>query len=437
MEKQKWQPLPRQGVRARIGICSDLHVCEAYPSREKLGAVFSAFYQLAPQLDAAAFVGDLTDCGNAQQYAALRRFTAEYTAGHRGTTGAPTQILYCMGNHDTFEPGVHCAQAVFAAQTGQNPCELTWVNLVPVIKLAPGPNAEDDYTGCYSFLKRSLYAAASKVPGLPIFVLAHHGIRGTAYATDEWYGNYGEGTEHDLVRLLQQYPQVIHVSGHSHAVLEDERSIDQSLGFTAIQDSTAGAYFENETGKQDPETGEPATVPPFGQEACQALLADVLASGKVVVRRLNLTAGRFCAAPWEIDIPALLQAKKAGQPLCFPYTPGRTGTAPVFLPDARARLQFERADTAAVQFPRAWPADTGACSRVQAYRIQLLREDGGEPVCRWIFSDIYRREQRADWCVRVKTAVPFQGTWRVQVCAATAFGQLSEPLCSPAVDAVL
>lgn len=424
MEKQNWKPLSRQGVRVRMGICSDLHVCGSYPSREKLHAVFSAFHQLDPLMDAAAFVGDLTDFGTKEQYAYLGKLIQENAAD-----GIPAQLIYCIGNHDTFQLGTEHAQERFARQTGQQPEELVWVGGIPVIKLAANQTAEEDYTDSYSFLKESLREAASKAPGLPILVLAHHGIQGTAYGTDKWYGNYGEGTEKNLVELMRQYPQIIHISGHSHATLEDERSIDQHLGFTAIQDGTAGAYFENETGKIDPETGEPASVPPYGPEACQALVVDVLCSGKVIIHRLNMTAGRSCGPAWEADVPALKADKKNG----FSYLPARKGAAPVFPKDVQTKLRKVGEQAITVTFPRAFAGDGDSCSMVHSYCIRLLPEGAGVPFCRWIFADYYRREQRAEWCVRINLEQKLLGRWYAQVRAATSFGQLSSPLRSEKV----
>ena len=78
---------------------------------------------------------------------------------------------------------------------------------------------------------------------------------------------FGQGGDTDFARLMGGYPNLIQVSGHSHATLEDERSISQDLGFTAIQDSTIGAYYENETGKVDPDSGDGASVPPQTSDA--------------------------------------------------------------------------------------------------------------------------------------------------------------------------
>lgn len=61
--------------------------------------------------------------------------------------------------------------------------------------------------------------------------------------------------------LLDGLYNINRFPGHNHAALEDECSINQDLGFTSVQDSTIGAYYENETGKVGPESGNSASVP--------------------------------------------------------------------------------------------------------------------------------------------------------------------------------
>ena len=65
-------------------------------------------------------------------------------------------------------------------------------------------------------VKTALETSTSKNVNAPIIVMGHHGIANTAYVTNEWKGNYGEGTEEDMVALFKQYSQVIHISGHPY-----------------------------------------------------------------------------------------------------------------------------------------------------------------------------------------------------------------------------
>lgn len=159
-------------------------------------------------------------------------------------------------------------------------------------------------------------------PSLPILVLCHHAIPNTVYTSEERYGDYGR-----LVAEMQAYPRIIHVSGHSHAIIEDARSIDQSMGFICMQDSKLGAYFECERCKPhamyDKGTGEVSSVPQTGADhskASQCIVLDVMSSGRSVVTRYDLYPLMEGGEPrqlfeqWEID------------PADMPYQKSRAGT---------------------------------------------------------------------------------------------------------------
>lgn len=90
--------------------------------------------------------------------------------------------------------------------------------------------------------------------------------------------------------------------------MEDNRSIDQSAGFTAIQDGTIGAYFENESGKINPDTGTASTYPVNAEVSSQALTIDVSNENVVTIRRMNLTTGEYMydEEPWIINTPELV-----------------------------------------------------------------------------------------------------------------------------------
>ena len=77
-------------------------------------------------------------------------------------------------------------------------------------------------------------------PTKPIFVITHLNPIDTVYGSDAW----GNADIHDV---LQDYPQVISLSGHSHYTVADERSIWQG-SYTAMSTQSLD-YIELEAGK--------------------------------------------------------------------------------------------------------------------------------------------------------------------------------------------
>lgn len=246
--------------------------------------------QWKQKISGVLFVGDLTDSGTEAQYDTLMS-----TINNSPMAG---KVYLSMGNHDHYTGDT----ARFEEKTGQKASEVLDFNGVTVVKLNPSTSGYI-YTNDYDLLKGALEDANTADPTAPVIIIGHHGVKDTAYVTNEWYGSYGEGTDKDMVALMEQYPQAIHISGHSHSTLEDARSIYQDDGFTAIQDSTIGAYFENESGKVDPTTGKGSTYPDDPNYSSQALRIDVLSDNTVKIYRMDLTEGAYMYEdePWTFS----------------------------------------------------------------------------------------------------------------------------------------
>lgn len=399
------QGLSRDGVKARFFIGSDLHInnntgAEPRDADKKLQFAFDTAYALDPELDAFCLVGDLTDNGNEGQYTRLMSLINDgaHNTGYANGTGR-TQMILCQGNHETYDPGVAAAPERFKLYTGQEATRVVDVNGVTVITMGPAANGsgDGDYRPHYDWFAEQLAEQVGNTH-VPFLVLTHHQMRGSSYTSPEWHGNFGQGEESDFQELMAGYPNLIQVSGHSHATLEDERSISQDLGFTAIQDATIGAYYENETGKVDPESGNGASVPPqsadiytpdsFRPEASQAVILDFMVNDTVKAYRISLvrakaeTEGKgvvYLYEPWIID-PTDMQE----------YTSARTSTAaPVWPADAAVTVDEVAHTSAKVHFPTAQPGSPKGDDMVHEYKLVATANDGSS-VTKRVFNDYYR-----------------------------------------------
>lgn len=428
--------LSREGVRARLLIGSDLHVnnntgAEPRDADKKLQFDFDTIYEIDPQLDAFCLVGDLTDNGSNDQYERLMALINDggaHNAGYADGTGH-TQMILCQGNHETYNWGVTLARSVFEDRTGQAANKVVDVNGVRVITMGPIGASDGDYRPNYDWFKQQLEEQGCD-DGVPFLVLTHHQMRGSSYTSPEWHGNFGQGEANDFQKLMAQYPNLIQVSGHSHATLEDERSISQDLGFTAIQDSTIGAYYENETGKVDPDSGNGASVPPqtadvftpgtSRQEASQVVLLDFMEDDTVRAYRISLVRSRaegegvvYLYEPWVID-PSDMTA----------YTTARESTAaPTWPAGAEVTVDEVTNTSAKVHFPAAQPGSERGDDMVHEYKLVAEAEDGST-VTKRIFGDYYRPAAyiRNSWAVAFKGLVA-DTTYTMSVYAQTSWNK--------------
>ena len=416
--EKTWQAASGDGVKARFFIGSDLHIGRNQDAVKKLTNALEAFHTVYADPDAVLFVGDITNNGYESEYQTLMNTINDSELGKAG------KVVLSMGNHE-YNTNASTAMQRFETQTEQKANEVLYYDdagnaaetpgdtlAATVIKLS-AKNYGGDYTDQYEMVKTALETATKKNPDAPVLIMGHHGIKDTAYVTSEWYGNYGKGTDKDMVALFEQYPQVIHFSGHSHATLEDARSIYQNDGYTAIQDGTVGAYFENESGKVDPTSGNSATRPDNSEVASQALRLDVLDDGTVKIYRMNLTTGEYMYVdePWNF---------KAGDTNNRPYDESRTSAAPSFDAEAAVTASDVEEKAAKVSFPAATAASTKNNDMIHSYKITLTPQDGSS-VTRTVFADYYEAQPKSDWTVQV-TGLAAGTTYDVAVTAVTSFG---------------
>lgn len=427
---------------ARFIIGSDLHVPH-YGSTDKIPAALQWMSTMGP--DRICLVGDVVDAGLQIYYDRLLEILDESPFASE----IQDRFVFCQGNHETYGPGPDGAPRLFTKNMGQEPNKLLSVNGVPVITMGPNTGSESNYADNAAFLSASFDEIdadpGTYAPGMPILVLCHHAIQDTVYTSSEWYGSYG-----DCIPLLQAHPRVIHVSGHSHATVEDPRSIDQSLGFTCLQDSTLGAYYECE--RHDPEmydrdSGSGTSSPKTGSDrnkASQCLVLDVMATGDAIVTRYDLYPlveggeARQLYESWTIET-SQMAAGIAG----FPKD--RTSSARPTLPESGSLDVTEiGSSSVTLTFP-AFPAASEASSdMVHDYRVEALPVDAdgnasGDAQVRRYFGDYYLPpEQR-----RASTGEPFKvkvaslgldTSYRLSVFAETPFAAndaatgVSEPL---------
>ncbi|MDS0528154.1 metallophosphoesterase [Clostridium sp. SHJSY1] len=274
--KSKFETLD-DNVDIRFSVISDIHI-SLYKLQEieRLNEVFSTMYSLDPRMKAIAIVGDLTDNGFELEYNTVKSIIDK-------NKKSETELIASMGNHEGN------TASLFKEITGKNPKENLIINGYHFITISPH-SSEEEYGGSTynldeEWLKKQLDEATKENPKKPIFVFMHHGIKNTVCGTDLWNTN-------DLSEIFNNYPQVIHFSGHSHYPLNDPKSIYQNT-FTALNTSTI-SYFELD---QDMMYG---SIPPNSRNASQMMVVEV--EGSVVkIKRLDLLSRKYIGPDWIIN----------------------------------------------------------------------------------------------------------------------------------------
>ncbi|OUO86323.1 metallophosphoesterase [Gordonibacter sp. An232A] len=319
-ESPHWPTL--SGNKIRFTVHSDTHVGASQNNnyRDKIPAAFSAIYAMAPDVNAHFFVGDSADAGRPDQYVELAQIL-------NANASKPVGIV--MGNHEYYNWGGNKQKAQDAFKTflaselkvagsfqipggpneGQVDADFN-VSGYHVLVVAPEPGGYDNswYGAKRDWILEHCASAAKEDPTKPIFLFTHHPFPNTVWysGSNSWNGQFDENANREqsgeFYRFLcQQYPQLIHFSGHTHIPMADPRSIYQDDGFTLIQTATFANNFWMENDGYD-ETGSAGGHPSAGWDANQCELVEIdPATHAVSVYRLDFRSGCALGEPWIIE----------------------------------------------------------------------------------------------------------------------------------------
>ncbi|MBE6716878.1 MAG: metallophosphoesterase [Ruminococcaceae bacterium] len=198
-------------------------------------------------------------------------------------------------------------------------------------------------TGC-------LKDAVSKERKRPIFVFQHPHLTDTVYGSINW-------GDDDIIAILTDYPQVIDFSGHSHAPINDPRSIHQKF-FTSLGTGSV-SYFE-----LDEFDFMYGTIPPDCKKCAQYYIVEVDDNNAVRIMPVDILSGNFFHSGYYIKTP--------WEPESFVYTDARAAkeAAPYF--DGTFRCSIKKIeDKLNIMFSQAKTDDY----RVDSYSVVIRSAD--------------------------------------------------------------
>ncbi len=214
----------------RFLVMSDAHIktiadvgCSRIQKAISLGYSVAESDSAYNALDAVLVCGDLTE-GEKSQYLAFKSTIDSVLTDE-------TKLLAILAkNHDCWGSLGRDALSYFSSLTGLDNDWHHVINGYHFIGISVSPDINYRYYDPQqiSWVKKQLDIAVADNPNKPIFVTHHEHVSHTVYgsADKEW------GID-SFRSVFEEYPQIIHFSGHSHYPLNDPRSIWQG-SFTAV-----------------------------------------------------------------------------------------------------------------------------------------------------------------------------------------------------------
>ncbi len=271
----------------RFTVLSDVHYKDEHSvERERMESAINTSYNLCKNesyknMDALYIVGDYSDRGTEKQMTAFKETLDSFVKP--GTT-----VNVSVASHEFFSEGEEAALEKLRRIFKQEPDTHRIINGFHFISVSCTE-------GCHfrepqrDFAEKALKEAAADNPRKPIFFFQHPHIEDTVYGSIAW-------GEDELNDILCNYPQIIDFSGHSHAPINDPRSIHQKH-FTCLGTGTL-SYFEGD--EFDKYYG---TCFPDCHKAAQMLIVEADINGRVRIYPYDLITENFFPYVWKIDEP--------------------------------------------------------------------------------------------------------------------------------------
>ena len=349
------------------------------------------------KLDAALFAGDLTDNGQKDQFIG-------FNVAAKSVLREETELLAVIAqSHDSSTMGKG-AHPYYSSVLGEDTDIHKVINGYHFIGISVSPNEGEHYSESQRvWLDEQLAAATAEDPTKPVFVFQHEHITNTVYGSSDF-----EGWGMDYFRaVLNKYPQVVDISGHSHYPLNDPRSIWQGE-FTAI--GTGALYYAEFT------VDDVRTYHPDGNDNVVTFwIIEVDASNRIRMRGIDLNAGDVIIE-YILDNPA--------DPANREYTPEKQAaksTAPVF-EDADIELK-KQLGKYTVKVDEAKSTDGMS---IVLYRAFAYAEDGTLLAKTWTMPEYYIIDGEDE--IVLDLGEIEAESFTVEVVAETAYGVQSAPI---------
>ncbi len=388
----------------RFVATSDTHIKKLGDTGcQRISAMMKTAYALSDadedynKLDAVVFSGDITDSGYASSFFA---FAAVTDVEIREET---ERLAVVAKSHDSYTFSNNSLK-VFTGITGQETDFHRVIGGFHFIGISRSETLKHYTDEQVKWLDENIAAAVAEDPNKPVFVFQHEHVLDTVYGSSETDG-WGLDVFTDV---LSKYPQVVHISGHSHFPANDPRAVWQG-NFTAINDGGL-AYYELAV------DGKNGQFPEEKDRMSQALIIEVDADNRVLVRVLDVDEGKIMR---EFLIDNIAEENKTK----YSFETRKTeASAPVFAEGAA--LSYEKKNLKHyVTVPQ---AQVNEDNEVFIYRICVTNENGKTVHEGWAFSDYFFADK--------PEAITFDGfialgkNLTLKVCAEDVWGNTSEYL---------
>lgn len=385
----------------RMVVMSDIHYkadVATEPERFNRGMAYAYKYASESKynkIDALYVVGDFANRGQEDEMQLFKKSLDENVA-------SDTEVVLMLASHEFMSEGVDAAYEKLGRIYGKKPDAHKVFHGFHCISMSCDKGCSI-HEGKQEWLKTQLEIAAADDWKKPIFVFQHPHLSDTVYGSINW-------GEDDIISILMNYPQIVDFSGHSHAPINDPRSVHQKY-FSSFGTGSL-SYFELD--EFDKISG---TVPPDAHECAQFLIVEADADNRVLVKPFDILSGEFFDNEWLIEKPYA--------PDSFVYTDERYRTPErPFFPENAVVSFAENENECIISFSQA----QGKKERVDSYTVVIKEKTCGRIMRQINVTSSYYINKMPE-TINVSLGKLIPGVYTAEICANGFWNNASEKLC--------
>lgn len=336
----------------RFAVVSDVHLKNEHSvEHDRLVKAINDAYKIAEShpeyksLDAFVIDGDFADCGSEAQMQRAKQILDE-------NLKESTKRILTIASHEFHGEGVEAGYEKLKRIHGSTGDTHEVINGFHFVAVSPAKGVCVDEPKI-AWVREKLTEAHKDDPQKPVFMFQHPHVSGTVYGSINW-------GEDELNVVYNDFPQIFVFSGHSHAPINDPRSIHQQH-YTCLGTGTL-SYFE-----LDEFDKVCNTIPENSKDAAQMLIVEADAQNRVRIYPYDVLTGNFFQYTWKIDVPS--------DPETYTYTDAKRykeALPPYFKDGAKAEISDLTENSIKITFPQAVSDDQPF---VNSYDIVLRRKD--------------------------------------------------------------
>ncbi len=242
----------QQEPRFTFSVISDTHVTRHLLGRNnfRFCRALSQITRVDPPVDLIIDNGDVTDNGSEKEYKVLKTLESFFDL---------PEIYYTIGNHDSDKNASDFSvlKSRFLQLTGTEEVYYSFTQDGCTF-IALGNEGTEEYGDPdfakisqeqLDWLKETLREAVKQNPRQPVFVFVHQPLLGTVAAS---YEASDLLQSEEVMEIVEQYPQVVLFSGHTHRSLSGTLALRSEDGMVSyVHDGVVCAVWDGEKDTRD------------------------------------------------------------------------------------------------------------------------------------------------------------------------------------------